>query len=182
MTKFIFIRHGKKLFDNGKPIDGKPAHDPPLLKDQEDELEKKITDLTSKYGEPDSIISSPFLRTRQTSTIISNFLKYKSVKYEIRVKEFLGWQKPAGSPAILDDITKAYMGGDLLGMEQPINVENRVEDFINEFESDDTKDKIYYVVTHGIVISKACKIKGRNKSHFDNFCGAYIDGDIVEFF
>lgn len=181
MPKFIFIRHAKKLFDNGKPIDGKKSHDPPLIAGQEKFITEKLKELKKEYGEPVHIYASPFLRTRQTADIVSNFFEYKPVHFDIRLKEFLGWQKPKNTPADLEEITKAYLGGDLLGAEKPINVENRVNDFLKDFEEEDKN--LYYVITHGIVISKACKLNGHKKEYFDDFCGAFIgDSKKVIFF
>lgn len=58
----VFIRHADK---------GKVTSDDPLLPNQE----KKIADwgqtLMFKHGKPDFIISSPFLRTRQTTQMLN---------------------------------------------------------------------------------------------------------------
>lgn len=173
MPRFIFIRHAKKLFNNGKPINGLPAHDPPLIEGQEKDIEEKLKNLKTLYGIPDYVYTSPYLRTRQTSQVVCNFYNHVPVSYEYNIREFLGWQKPKNSSAILDNITKVYMGGDLLGVEEPKDVEKRAKHFLNKFDKDD--QKFYYVITHGIVISKVCKSFGFNKYKFEDFCGAYID-------
>lgn len=178
MVKLVFLRHCTKLYDNGKPVKNyngghMHAHDPPLKDNQEDLVKEKLTKLKEKYGKPKMIYVSPFLRTRQTADMVSRFFDNTPITFDIRLKEFLGWQKPKNSPAELENITKAYMGGDLLGVEKIIHVENRVEDFLKSLPLEN--DEIYYIITHGIVIAKACKYYKNKKDRFEDFCGVFLD-------
>lgn len=174
--KFLFIRHSKKLFNNGKPINNLPKHDPPLIAGQEEDMIKKLYCLKAKYGIPNHIYTSPYLRTRQTTQVITEFFNGISVSFDYNLKEFLGWQKPKSSPADLDAITNAYLVNEgkkeLIGVEKPKDVEERVLSFLRNFEEND--NNFYYVITHGIVISKLCKIIENKECNFEDFCGVYV--------
>jgi broad specificity phosphatase PhoE len=105
---FIFIRHGEKAYANSKGPEGQPSHDPPLTKDAELAISKKREELTSKYGKPKSIMSSPYLRARETSRILSGGdVEIMNIS---SLSEFLGHQGASTSidEKIIRDDSKVF--------------------------------------------------------------------------
>tara|TARA_R110001632_G_scaffold68930_3_gene161631 strand:+ start:1145 stop:1672 length:528 start_codon:yes stop_codon:yes gene_type:complete len=149
----LFIRHGDKEYANGKNPPNKPAHDPDLLDNQKELIEKLTIDLVSKYGKPDKLIVSPFNRTRQTakimqSTILEKYNKFCILYYDKEVGEFLGFQKPKNKRADVSDLT-AMHNKPLLGVENLQDCRERIINFYRDVE----KNKNIWIITHGILIS-----------------------------
>lgn len=65
MAQRVFIRHADK---------GTTTPDDPLLPGQEGKIQRRSQMLVSKYGSPDIILVSPFLRTRQTAELLASGL------------------------------------------------------------------------------------------------------------
>lgn len=148
MGYIMFIRHGEKAYKNNK---GKPKHDPGLIKTFSDRNIIKIIKQFQIYGFPDEIISSPFLRTRETSKKIKKFLPLNTeIIIDKDVEEYLGFQKPIGEIADLNDETKKYTNPKI-GVEKFDNIQKRIVKFYNKIKD---KDKNILVITHGILISR----------------------------
>ena len=71
----LWIRHGEKKFKNGKGIPGYSQHDPPLKENSDMKINILGHNIFLNFGIPDKIISSPFLRTRETSLKLINFFR-----------------------------------------------------------------------------------------------------------
>ena len=149
----VFIRHGEKEYANGKNPPGKPAHDPSLLKSEEQKIEALTVDLISKYGIPNKLIVSPFERTRQTAEIINNTIvkiydKFCLTYYDKEVSEFLGFQRPKNKPADVTKHTSLYIKP-IIGAEQLQSCKNRIINFYKKLN----KKENTWIITHGILIS-----------------------------
>lgn len=95
MTTIILLRHGEKLYSNGKADTMK--FDPPLTANGEKGVAQSVLELIALGHRPESIITSPFLRTRQTAVIASSILSQFGITHTVVVKpilsEYLGHHK-----------------------------------------------------------------------------------------
>ena len=149
----IFIRHGEKFYKNGKNPEGFPAHDPPLCNGAEEEIKRRTKDLIEKYKLPEKIICSPFYRTRETALAIQYYiLKNHNIFIDVEINndisEFLGHQRPRGAKADLHPSTSEYIKT-FIGRENMKDCKERIIKFYDSIE----KNKNYWYVTHGILIS-----------------------------
>jgi len=179
MYTIVWIRHAEKLYKNGRGPKEMPRHDPPILPNEEGRIRDLTKNLLKTYGEPNYLITSPFLRTRQTALHIYNELVYGQdikidlPKVDISIEEYLGYQRPVGRDASLDNGTKIYtnpkLGESMLELEERIkkhitnlNIEKSIKGTCDvlEFNKPNSKKKeniIFWVITHGIVIHKIRK-------------------------
>ena len=67
----VLIRHAEKSYYNGKPNNiSDHKHDPPLTEKGILDVINKTSTLIQTYGLPTKIITSPFLRCRQTAILL----------------------------------------------------------------------------------------------------------------
>lgn len=154
---FIWIRHAEKKFSNGWGTNTDHQHDPGIVEDVAP-INNLVDSLVDRYGMPDKIVCSPFLRTRQTSVAIRNRLaqRYnKQVRMIINndVKEYLGFCK-TNSYADLDPETEGYLGGKVRTRESLESLQDRVNAHLHRIMNYETN---VWVITHGIVISHIYK-------------------------
>ena len=147
-----WIRHGEKEYKNGNAPVGCYGYDPPLKTHVYNEFEALCESIKTNYGVPKKIITSPFLRTRQTALCIANqFFVMTNAKIPVFVDtditEFLGWRSPSGQKADVDSVTKFFIEP-TLGTEKITDVRQRVEKHFDNI----TKESDVLVVTHGIII------------------------------
>lgn len=92
----LYIRHADKLYKNSKSSEF--PLDPGITVDGKNKAKERFKVLLSKYGIPERIISSPYLRARQTAQIAQNVI-YESTEqlipifYDSNIGEYLGHQK-----------------------------------------------------------------------------------------
>lgn len=90
----IYIRHAQKAYRNGRAPSNNPNHDPPLTERGKRETRKLAEKLLQYYSVPTRIITSPYLRARQTALILAEVVAAKSrsiaVKCERDLSEYLG--------------------------------------------------------------------------------------------
>jgi broad specificity phosphatase PhoE len=90
-TTVVWIRHAIKEYNNGYGPAGSYAHDSPIKCDQIENAFKRGHDLILKYGVPNVVYVSPYLRTRQTMNLLT--ASVAPIAYIDRnVGEFLGHQ------------------------------------------------------------------------------------------
>jgi broad specificity phosphatase PhoE len=175
-SKYIWIRHAEKKFDNGKAPFGYCQHDSPIKDDINEEIYDKVDLLVEKYGFPTHIIYSPFLRTRETKDHmliklkeIDNFLAEKiEINHDLNISEFLGFQKPIGANADTEEETRSYFKEGILLGESLKNLSIRVMNHIHDLNIyNNIKERCVWIITHGIIISNVYhnlyKIKGIKK-------------------
>ena len=161
-SKYIWIRHAEKKFDNGKAPYGCYQHDSPIKDDIVEEIYNKVDSLIEKYGFPTHIIYSPFLRTRQTKNHILTRLKQISenltekinINYDIKISEFLGFQKPIGIPAHIEEETQTHFKETILLGESLKNLNTRVIDHIYDLNIfNNIQERCIWIITHGFIIN-----------------------------
>lgn len=174
----IWIRHAEKLYANGKNSNGFLQHDSPIKYDKitEELIYNLVENLVLKFGLPDKIICSPFLRTRQTSSIINNILfKKYNINLEVEIStdigEFLGYCKCPDRNAIADiDLdTRRYYDKDVRLNETIDQVKYRAKKHISKIIEDTGKN--IWIITHGILISKICEILYNDEKFYPGTLG-----------
>jgi broad specificity phosphatase PhoE len=175
-----WIRHGEKQYKNGKAPEGCHGYDPPLKTSVYNEFERLCNYIKSKDGIPKKIITSPFLRTRQTAQSIANeFMETTKTKIPIFVDnditEFLGWRDPKGEHADVDSVTRFFIDP-ILGVEKIDDVKRRVQKHIDSISSDSD----ILVITHGIVIQFIYRHFTKTKlSYIKELNGIKLKGDTI---
>jgi len=155
---YIWIRHVEKKYNNGRPVDGGKLHDSPIVEDSQTqiEIEKLVKELVEIYGIPDNIITSPFLRTRQTSSMIKETVMrmyQRDIKIECStdVGEFLGFCKNKNEEADLELETKKHY-------KEPYIIGERIkalyERLVTHIKKINRTERNVWIVTHGIIMSK----------------------------
>ena len=147
-----WIRHGEKEYRNGKAPPGCCGYDPPLKDCVYNHFESLCVAIKEKYGVPKKIITSPFLRTRQTAfSIAEQFFTMTNLRIPVYIDtditEFLGWRSPPGDQAEVDSGTKSFIKP-VLGVEKIHDVKRRVKKHIESIG----QETDVLVVTHGIII------------------------------
>lgn len=162
------IRHGPKAWDNGRGgpvdhLDEGETHDPPLdwLNGAGHRVDHLSAQLLAQEDEPAAILSSPFLRCRQTAEILAQRLEEPMLIDCSLLREYLGNWRGSSRPVRITQQTDA-----LLGKEDSI-VENW-EKFSQRAHStaewlifllDNLCDgRSLWVVTHGALMRKVNRI------------------------
>lgn len=178
----IWLRHGRKLYDNNKGPEGCYQHDPALDIGAEKEIINRAESLIKTYGVPTHCVASPYRRARDTALWMISAIKgldAPNVQIDANISEFLGHQKIyMDEKGILNNEPKAEL--DTLQFGPPTIGEtynqlfSRCQKHIELFELNPfaltvsapyskTKDEekkedtnqgmVVWVITHGVVIS-----------------------------
>jgi broad specificity phosphatase PhoE len=159
-NRTVWIRHAEKMYNNGFPVNGGKKHDPGIIVDKDVFLHvgMLVDELVITWGKPDRIIVSPFLRTRQTCSLICNSLaeKYKvspKIEYDTDIGEYLGFCKSNQLNEIADveNETRSLYSFPIKLRESLQDLNKRVYQHIKRIF---TLEENIWVVTHGIVISR----------------------------
>lgn len=162
MSSITWIRHAIKAYDNNKNPIGYPAHDPPLLHNQQNLFQETLLNLL-KGGHPDIIICSPYKRTVSTAKELASIINFKgNIIIDANISEYLGFQRPRyinGRYSYIPDVdytTKKYKLP--LIKESMSSLYDRckfhLDQLINEYCLNNENPKNIWVITHGIVIEK----------------------------
>ena len=179
----LWIRHGEKKFRNGKGLPGYFEHDPPLKNNCDPKINIVGHSIFVRFGVPDKIICSPFLRTRETAENLQVFFsehydKNVNISIDTNIGEFLGWIKPPGLKAHVSDETLKYVNP-ILGIEKVKDVEERSKIHVDNID----KSNNTLIVTHGIVIEFIHKhLTGRKLNKVKELSGIRLSGKKVEEF
>lgn len=160
----IYIRHAHKAYKNGKPpLCRNPSttskelrytylHDPPLTYQGRKAAVVLAEELLQKYPVPTKIITSPYLRTRETAAIMAGVIvkKYSPTSIEIvcdtELSEYLGNHDK--HPL---DVTSSTERHHPPHPESFSHFRDRIKaHYTNWQESND----VVWIVTHGIVINE----------------------------
>lgn len=161
-SNFVWIRHASKQYCNGKGPDGSHQHDSPIKEDTDDQIFDKTEMLVRQFGFPDQILFSPFLRTRQTKDKMLVKLQeidpFKASDIQIipdeSICEYLGFQKPFGRLADLEEETHSYFVKPFLLGETFKSLNQRVKQHIQKlnYKSSDSPRNVW-IITHGIILN-----------------------------
>jgi broad specificity phosphatase PhoE len=199
---YIYIRHAPKEYSNGHAPPGRPQHDPSISKRSFQDCEELGNILIENYGLPSMIITSPYLRTRQTAAKLSCAIPEsmkcddKNLFIDTNIAEYLGNQR--GQVDVNDDTfyyslkpttdgeeefplrtgeTKPELNERILNHLQMMQILHK-EGKENNRVIPETY-KIIWIITHGLVISTIYDIL--RKSNFsgcskDEFYPAELSG------
>lgn len=153
----IFIRHAEKLFENGNSE--QYALDPGITKEGAKKARIKFRNLIRQYGIPPQIISSPYLRTRQTALIaqktIFDLTGIKTpIIYEPAIGEYLGFQKNIN---VHKDLLAQTLHLHPVTKETWKQYSKRIYDF-TQYITDRSFDG--WFISHGLVIQSISFFKG----------------------
>lgn len=152
----IYIRHGDKAYDNGHPPPGssrKPAYDPPLTHKGKKKAVLLAEELLKKYPIPTRIITSPYLRARQTAIAMASVVvkKYSpctiAINYDRNLSEYLGNHRNA-----ILDVTSTTAKCHPPHPETFKKFRDRVKRHYTE--SIDLPGEVIWIITHGIIIKE----------------------------
>jgi broad specificity phosphatase PhoE len=144
MRTYVFIRHARKEYMNGKGPEGSFQHDPGILEDQENLVASRMSRLKRLYSSPQLLISSPYLRTRQTSALMGGDFP---LLIDSRVSEYLGGRTPDETSLSEDTLS---FSPPLVGEETITQLKERVKSFLDYLEG--REETVIYICTHGVVI------------------------------
>jgi broad specificity phosphatase PhoE len=160
-SKFIWIRHAEKQYCNGKAPLGFHHHDSPIRLDSIDKIYLKTDFLVKNFGYPTHIYFSPFLRTRETKDHMLVKLKEINEKKhadidvnpDINICEYLGFQRPIGEIADIENETQKKFKYKVTLGESMKSLNQRVKEHVYSLSLDKSKDKCVWIITHGIVLT-----------------------------
>lgn len=176
----IWIRHGEKRFRNGRGEPGYYRHDPPLKYYNDPKIQIVGHSIFIRFGIPNKIVCSPFLRTRETAErlkkfFLDNYDKNIDISVDTNIGEFLGWIKPPGLKAHVTKETSKYIEP-ILGIEKVKDVEERSKVHVDNID----KTNNILIVTHGIVIEYIHKhLTGRKINKIKELSGISLTGEKV---
>jgi len=154
--RLVYIRHADKEYVNGYSETYK--HDPGITKHGADKSKHVSNKLIEKWGYPSIIVSSPYRRCRETAIIMKSMFK-KDLKIIIdkELSEYLGNHK--NSPLDVTPETKIHHPPhpeSFDDMKKRVNVHyNKMLQFSKHY-----KDKVVWLVTHGIIIKQIAHLNG----------------------
>ena len=167
----LYIRHGEKEYKNGSNMEF--SLDPDLTENGRIKSTEKFRTLALKYGAPDLIISSPYLRTR-TTAVIAQAMILEITGLDVKIKH----------DRIIGECLKNQVGKDLTIclrpetlIHNPIRPENDKQYHGRMCAHARTAQSNIWYVTHGYNISKVASIRKHKIKYPDELCGIYIDKD-----
>lgn len=147
-SKHVFIRHAEKQYKNGKA--NIFSHDPAIVDGQKLNIQALVNNLKRSHGNPDLIITSPYLRCRQTTQEIVKCLNVNvPIRIDNRISEFLGHHKS-------QDVHHETMKHNPPHPEIYKQFEGRVMDFYMSVSED---NRNIWIISHGIVMKTIFKLK-----------------------
>lgn len=168
----LYIRHAEKAYSNGKSLEF--SLDPPLTNKGRESAKVRFQELLAQFGAPSIIISSPYLRTRETAEIAQEVINETtsltiSIEYNPKIGEYLGNHTNKTISKCLRPETLIH---------KPIYPENwnqykaRVRSFERTLKS--PFGKIWYI-THGLIIKDIGYFHGHQVDYPKELTGICID-------
>ncbi len=163
-NKYLLLRHGESVFNKELRYQGW-SKNVPLTEYGRHQVESRIN-LVKKFN-PDIIIASPVMRTRQTAQIFASALKkdvlFSKLIIDFRRSEAMEGklqEEYAGSKEYIEWLKKSEEDWDfkLSDGESYNGFNDRVKEFLTFIDNRCNKKKIL-IVTHGDVIRVIIKVK-----------------------
>lgn len=174
----IFVRHGEKKWRNNSSTE---CHlDAPLTENGKEMAREVFSSLLHRYGKPKQIVSSPYMRTRETAEVAHSVVLRETGKdipiiHDRNVGEFLGYQKEVDLQREVHETTFKL---NPIGKETFPEYSARID---RTHEALKKHKGITWVITHGVFIqSMAYKYGSSVKypSYLSGF-GVSPDGEFV---
>lgn len=164
----LYIRHAEKAYGNGKSAEF--SLDPHLTESGREASKVKFKYLVEKYGIPEKIVCSPYLRARETAQIAREIiLNITGDKLEIScdplIGEYLGHHKNKDISSCLHKETLIH---NPIPPEQWKQYSSRVRKHLRS-----AKSNIWYI-THGLVIDSIAFFNGIKIPYPSELEGIYI--------
>lgn len=169
----LYIRHAQKAYSNGNselyPLD------PSLTDKGRFDAKIRFRYLLKKFGVPYKIITSPYLRTRETAQIARDLIlnEYNisiEIIYEPLIGEYLGHQKV---------IKEEFLRPETLIL-KPILLKESWNEFIDRIKNFINFSTDGWYITHGVVIKTLLFLKGIDIKYIGELKGIYVkDNDIT---
>lgn len=183
----IYLRHGIKLFSNGKKYESNQYQfDPPLHKKHLHLISTKKHEIIQKFGNISTCISSPFKRTRETALKLYD----GNIEIDSDICEFFGSHTKCDNildgEELFDQITNSY---DIQTIgESSENLINRLNKHINYVGLNNLNINTKYlkngkcnilIITHGTIIKKIYNLLTKNLiERPKELSGFYISGNL----
>lgn len=170
----LLLRHGQKKWNNTARMER--GFDPPLDPSQFPDMDYLWRSLLS-LGEPDSIVASPYLRTRQTARLVCHNLGIADFSVDSRLSEFLGHQSRADTCSdrrldyLLSESTRGYLPALILDKGRYMRAAQRFP----------LEDSCWYI-THGLFIGAVASEYGLALDRPREFTGLIIEGQSARVF
>ncbi len=174
----LYIRHSKKLYQNGKAKQF--CLDPPLTPEGRAYARKKFAEICETYPLPKMIVSSPFLRTRETALILADVVFEKTgekirIQFDDGIGEYLGNHIDVPPRIGLRKKTADHI---LSYPSRWDEYTKKIEHFMN-INCNCNGNDIWYV-THGIVIQKIAEYYGYKLNYPRELQGIYVQSGVVK--
>lgn len=183
----VFVRHADKKFSNCLiPPDGL---DPGILSTNRERSQAIILSFIEEWGPPTIIITSPYLRCRETSVLIRETLSehnfpLPSLYVEPLLGEYVGNQvkKLKGRNTLSSFLlpeTISYVGHIPIFENNYSSFQSRVRNFFYSRGrygnlSTDNRGRRTWYITHGVFIQEVCRLMGRKIPHPGTLEGVVI--------
>ena len=172
----LYIRHGQKAYRNGGSE--KFYFDPPLTEQGRTEAIKRFADLLFYQGVPERIISSPYLRARETAQIAHDVILRLtglsiSVTYDPLLGEYLGNQRKMD---LCDGVRPETLELQPIPPEKWKEYSFRIKKHLLY-----AKEYTWYI-THGVVIQSIAHLKAHKKLNRPNELSGILvsDNSVIE--
>ena len=166
----LYVRHGFKSYPNSSKR--KWGFDPPLRHNSIESTLQRFIHYVDLYGPPNTIITSPYLRCRQTAKLAQQaILEATGVTVDIicdsTIGEYLGNQTHTYSPALLRPETLEF---------DPIPPET-FDQFHKRVLSHEPVPNSWYI-THGLVVSILYEKHSHIRTKPKELQGFYLQNNI----
>lgn len=171
----LYIRHAKKIYNNNSS--NQYCLDAPLTEEGRNDAKIKFQQLIEKYGIPDSIVTSPFLRNRETAKIAQDCIlatkqQLVEIKYDPKIGEYLGNQK---AKDIYQHLYQDTIDLNPIPVESLDQFRKRVIEHLRE-----VKDKYTWYISHGFFIKLIAQQYNYYPGHIKELSGIYIKDQNLE--
>lgn len=153
----LYIRHGEKAYRNGES--DKFYFDPPLTEHGKSTAIIRFSDLLFKQGLPQYIVSSPYLRARETAQIAHDVILQLTgvtvpINYDPLLGEYLGNQRKKD---LADGVRPETLELDPIPPEEWRDYSLRIQRHISQASN------YTWYITHGVVIQSIAYLKAGKK-------------------
>lgn len=175
MEKYkLFVRHAEKEYQNGSPVPYR--FDPHITEQGRIHAKKRFRHFYKIVGNPDMIICSPYLRTRETAQVAQEVLLEEDhdvpIYCDSLLSEYLREQWNAESK---DFHRSTWEAGPPILSEDSEERRERVKEFIENID-----DKNVWYVSHGVFLKEILHMHGYKRKHISVLDALLIKDDEIE--
>ena len=169
----IYIRHAEKSYKNGDSAEF--SLEPDLTENGREQAKIRFRSLLENYGRPTRIISSPYLRARETAKIAQDVIlevtgKYVEISYDPTIGEYLDHQNNISLEQGLRPETLAL---------NPIPHETLTQYRSRVRQHTRRRSKNGWYISHGMVIQSVAHFNDTKIPYPPPLSAIHIDSDVV---